>query len=174
MDSDRSRPGEEEGHVTGNLSERSRGFDTLPVEAQPASRKLVLPGRRQRRSRSVDGGCRSLVSQPRYFPKAGAFDVPKSGAASARPPWARSRRLGRGPGSRQRHGMDRQGTCEIPLASTRATAGESGTPANKYVPGLGRPSREPGAPRGEYEQGRNAWDPRPNKIRKWECAGGKS
>jgi hypothetical protein len=33
--------------------------------------------------------------------------------------------------------MDRQGTCEIPLASTGATAGESGTPAHKYVPGLG-------------------------------------
>jgi hypothetical protein len=34
--------------VTRNLSTRSSGFDTLPVKAQPASRKRALHGQRQR------------------------------------------------------------------------------------------------------------------------------
>jgi len=36
--------------VTRNLSKRSRGFDTLPAKAQPASRKPALHGQRQRGS----------------------------------------------------------------------------------------------------------------------------
>jgi len=51
-----------------------------------------------------------------------AFGLWNPGAASRRPPKARFPRLDRGPGAGQRHGTDRQGTCEIPLASTGATS----------------------------------------------------
>ena len=51
-----------------------------------------------------------------------AFGLWNPGAASRRPPKARFSRLDRGPGAGQRHGTDRQGTCEIPLAPTDATS----------------------------------------------------
>src|SRR5208282_2253408 len=56
------------------------------------------------------------------FLPAEAFGLWNPGAASRRPPEARSLRLDRGPGAGQRHGKDRQGTCEVPLASMGATS----------------------------------------------------
>jgi hypothetical protein len=55
--------------------------------------------------------------------------------------------------------MDRQGTCEIPLAPTGATAGESGTPAHKYVPGLESDLPANQERLGEHEHGKERVDP---------------
>jgi len=41
---DRRSPGKENGNVTWNLSKRSRGFDPLPVEAQPGRQRPHLLG----------------------------------------------------------------------------------------------------------------------------------
>ena len=48
------------------------------------------------------------------------------GTASPSPPWARGRRPDRGVGAGQRHRRDRLGTCEVPFASVRRTAGDVG------------------------------------------------
>ena len=107
------------------------------------------------------------------FLPAEAFGLWNPGAASTRPPKARSLRLDRGPRAGQRHGTDRQGTCEIPLASTGATSRN----AERRLIKCSRPGGDLPARRerlGEHERGRSAWVPRPNTIRERECAGGKS
>ena len=92
------------------------------------------------------------------FLPAEAFGLWNPGAASRRPPAARSPRLDRGPGAGQRHGMDRQGTCEVPLASTGATSRNwERRPIN-----CSRPDGDLRAGRerfGEHERRRSAWAP---------------
>jgi len=107
------------------------------------------------------------------FLPAEAFGLWNPGAASTRPPQARSLRLDRGPGAGQRHGTDRQGTCEIPFASTGATGRmKERRLTNCSRPG-GRPPRPSGAPRRARTMEERV-EPATEAIRERDCAGGKS
>src|SRR5690349_25157843 len=86
---------------------------------------------------------------------------------------ARGRRLGRGLGPGQRHGMDRRETCEIPPTSTWETAG-SGSPAEQPTLAWAAPSGGSGALRRDTKRGRTAWTPEAKPISDRGCAGGKS
>src|SRR5208283_4271765 len=96
------------------------------------------------------------------FLPAEAFGLWNPGAASTRPPQARSLRLDRGPGAGQRHGTDRQGTCEIPFASTGAT-GRIKERRLINVPGLADGLHARQERLGEHERWRSAWSPQPKR-----------
>ena len=69
--------------------------------------------------------------------------------------------------------MDRQGTCEIPLASTGATSRN----AEHRLIKCSRPGGDLRVRRerfGGHEQGRSAWELVTENIRERDCAGGKS
>lgn len=96
------------------------------------------------------------MCQPRDYVHAEAFGVGSPGAASSEPPMARFWRLGRGLGAGQRHGMDRQGTCEIPLTSTSEVRRNRDPPVT-MGPGSMSVLHAHRERLGDHEHGRRMW-----------------
>ena len=101
----------------------------------------------QRRQRIAKPGV-----EPRYHVRAGAFGVLGPRAASTGPQLARSWRCGRGVGTGQGYGMERQGTGEMPCVPT-CRVPDRGRPADQGAQARSGPP--PHRQRlGEHERGR--------------------